>query len=197
MDVGVKFARVRKCRWCEWRRSAASSVWQWPRCMNLGATGIDLDDAFMEGPETNCPGGLWTGLPPLNIAQEDFEGRIKGIVIQRLVRKPLALRLIKASIAAVGLPTVRTWIKNGIGAKECPMWIMVEIARELGQQAGSGVPANGYLTVANDGTDAILAAWGNDPAYYALRDSVESGALTQVEAQAIATAKAITEPIGV
>ncbi len=72
--TGEKLARIRKCQGhgasqkaCEhWRNNGG---WPWPRCKATGEDGgglpgLELNDEFFHGPETNCPLGKWAGLEP-------------------------------------------------------------------------------------------------------------------------------------
>ena len=197
----IKLARIRRCMHCEKWRNATANVWLWPRCIAGtpapdGEPTLALDDGFMEGPETNCPLGRWAGLLPVDIEGEEEKGRLKDYTTMRdwPLGKRLSVRLLKAAILKVGLPTVRVWVLDAVGAQEYPLWLPVEITKELGAQGV--VPATAYQAVLKDGAARVLAAaWGgNGPAYYALRDCVESGACTRAEAEAVAAELGIAEP---
>jgi len=63
MDPGIKLARIRRCHTCPFRRTAHASVWRWPHCTHGGGD-RELSDAYMGGPEANCPAGFWSALEP-------------------------------------------------------------------------------------------------------------------------------------
>ena len=62
-----KRQRIRACMACPHRR--AEPGWDWPRC----ALGRELDNAFMEGPDSNCPSGQWDGTASQHGDTEDTE----------------------------------------------------------------------------------------------------------------------------
>ena len=75
--TGIKMARIRKCQKCEHRSTRHTSIDDWPRCDAGGFR--ELDNAFMEGPDGNCPLGYWAGLKPVDLEAEAEAVRIKSI----------------------------------------------------------------------------------------------------------------------
>lgn len=60
---GRKSSRIQCCQRCRYWRAAP--IWPWPRCIHpYPGTYPLLDNDFFVGPDTNCPGGHWRGLPP-------------------------------------------------------------------------------------------------------------------------------------
>lgn len=63
---GKKMARIKRCARCRYNRN--TGYWNWPRCCYHDRTGerepLERDDAFMEGPDSNCPAGSWGELSP-------------------------------------------------------------------------------------------------------------------------------------
>jgi len=94
---GIKLARIRRCARCEFNRN--TGAWPWPKCCfsdRTGETGAPLrDDAFMEGPDENCPAGRWAGLEPVDmeaVAREQKRRKLQG---QRERLKPLVLERLR------------------------------------------------------------------------------------------------------
>ena len=70
----VKHARILRCNQCDHR--AVAPRWRWPRCKAggrdlAGEPVVDLDDAYMEGPDENCPKAYWAGLEPVPIPEAE------------------------------------------------------------------------------------------------------------------------------
>ncbi len=220
--TGLKAARILRCLHCPWFRNGIPPVFDSPGCRAAGYYTVDgppvdvpgygtvpshsvgdpvlvLGDLFYEGPESNCPVGWWAGLTPIDLDEQAAMARMGWWAGYRVdpLGKPVHVRLLKAAIQQIGLAKVRAWVLDAIAAQEYMLWVPVEITRELG--AAGIVPAAAYQAVLKDGAARILAAaWGgNDPAYYALRDCVESGACTRAEAETVATQLGIREPTGV
>lgn len=152
---------------------------------------------WSDASEMYCPSGLWVGVIADDMEQIRYENRQTGFVGLRQRWKPVLKRLLREAIEGLSLPAVRAWVNSAIDGREMFLWVATEIVKELGALA-IGVPANAYLAVAQDGAQAIYdnAVWGgNDPAYYALQDCWETEALTGAEAQQIAAAIGITEPL--
>lgn len=206
--TGLKLARINTCVACSEFRNASAVHWTYPRCKACGVDSDgdavrDLDAAFLEGPETNCPENYWVGLEPVDLDQLKFEQRQTAIANfrnpgwgVRLTRKPVLVRLLRPAIEQIGLPTVRSWLLEAINDHEVFLWLAVELTKDFAA-LNIGVPANAYYAVAQEGAARILGnvEWGgNDEAWYALRDCWESAALTGQEAQAIAAALNIVEP---
>ena len=100
VTTGQKMARTRCCRACsEWRFGNWPAVegTRWPRCKMHGTDAVtndpitDIDDAFAEGPNTNCPLGKWAGLVPVDIeaAHKDRDAQTEA----RFVTDPMFTRL--------------------------------------------------------------------------------------------------------
>ncbi len=83
-EHNVKLARIRLCSFCRWWRNCTQ--WQWPECHKTAydrgnGTFIDLseahrlrlDDAFFDGPASNCPGDKFAGLAPIDYEAEQAE----------------------------------------------------------------------------------------------------------------------------
>ena len=90
--MSIKAARIRRCRTCEFWRSAHADVWRWPRCVADGTERLELDNAFMESGA--CPVGRWDGLVPVDVdaaraaveaRKEEFERTGIGPVVAALV----------------------------------------------------------------------------------------------------------------
>lgn len=75
--TGDKMARIRECSKCENRSTRHSSIDDWPRC-RANNNGY-LDDDYMEGPDANCPLGLWAGLDPIDLEAEAAEQKAAAI----------------------------------------------------------------------------------------------------------------------
>ena len=75
---GTKLARIRLCQSCPHWRNAPANIWRWPRCLFGGDEDAApyLDNAFLEGPERNCPAGKWEGLEPIDMEAEAEESRL-------------------------------------------------------------------------------------------------------------------------
>jgi len=66
MGIGLKFARRDVCNVCPENRWSVGT-WNWVRCRACGVDSNgdaiqDLDDDFVNGPESNCPLGKWAGV---------------------------------------------------------------------------------------------------------------------------------------
>jgi len=187
---GMKAARVEKCHVCEQRLSSPS--WQWFRC---SASGAELDDLYYEGPTSNCPLGYWDAL-----AEVDFEARaLQG----RLASYPETRRLVREDFVRVLRDLVeldklgRAWaVMEDLVVAEVPwpLWLWVEAVKRLGELYPSWMPFEAYKIALKKGAGRMLDVLGNDPAYYALRDCVESGACTRGEARDVAWELGIKEP---
>lgn len=154
----IRLARRRRCDACEHRRTAHAGVAPWPMCVfdateivsgvqgpgsgvepqaltpsSPQATSISLSDFYLDGPESNCPAGYWTGLAPVDPAADAAQMREHMLKIQRSMLKPLigaALKHIPSALdrASFLVETVRA---HGV---------LPEIADELAAEAG--VPAD-------------------------------------------------------
>lgn len=132
-----------------WRFGAG---WPWPRCQfaflsNLQAArqavqsgdnatarqkliaafqapDVSIDDAFAEGPDSNCPAGYWAGLALPDIAAEDdakdrstasnFVDRLGGL-LARLTNEQIT-----------------TWLNESVTAGRMPQRLANYVAQELG-----------------------------------------------------------------
>ena len=65
--TGIKAARIRTCHTCAARYTRHATVLPWPMCQDALAL---LDNVRLEGPDTNCPRGLWKDLTPVDLAAE-------------------------------------------------------------------------------------------------------------------------------
>ena len=73
--TGEKMARIRRCHTCSSRYTRHATVDRWPRCKDAGDA--YLDDAFLEGPASNCKRDLWRDLEPVDIEAEQAENLAK------------------------------------------------------------------------------------------------------------------------
>lgn len=78
-----KLARNLACRACGEYRMCP--LWDWAECETCGK---QLNDAFMGGPKTNCPNGLWNSVSALTQKQVDAQLAVK--------RQRYAVKFIKA-----------------------------------------------------------------------------------------------------
>ena len=82
--TGIKAAQIRMCHRCQYRCTRNALFADWPDCQG-GPGGrdnpLELSSDFMEGPPTNCPQGLWTGL-----TQIDVEGAAAASKAQSIER---------------------------------------------------------------------------------------------------------------
>ena len=83
--TGIKMTRIRKCLRCEHRSTRHSSIDKWPRCK--ANSNAYLDNDFMEGPDGNCPIGVWDGLPPVDLDAESEANRAKSIAKETAAMK--------------------------------------------------------------------------------------------------------------
>ncbi len=93
---GVKMARIRRCKACEhcfWRPPQYRGTHGYARfCAVRGherGGRIELHDAYMEGPEANCPAGYWTGLEPVDMEAEAEASRQMRIRVQTAQYGPI------------------------------------------------------------------------------------------------------------
>ena len=156
-------ARIRKCGGgCPYYGNNAGQ-WPWPRCMYareqalalaaararagdkdgavillkaaMGAVVPDLDDAFMEGPPENCPGGFWKDLTPVDLEAERKVGL--EAVAERFTRQnaPLVARLEKPELVQALVEMVE--------AGTVPGELAEKIAEKCGLSLDSITPAAG------------------------------------------------------
>ena len=85
--TGIRLVRMRTCHECAHRCTRHSKHWKWPRCTfyvsgrDKGQPGneMDLDEWNLEGPDSNCPLGLWNNLEPVDLAKSLAATKAKGI----------------------------------------------------------------------------------------------------------------------
>jgi len=198
IDRALKLARIRKCRFCEFRRTAPSTLWKWPRCKAGGVDAkgdplLELTDEFMEGPASNCPQGFWKDLEPIDLEENEATKRRAAYLSwpNAPVRK-LLLRLFEYLYSNVDRQALKQRLIAALTAGETELWILLEV---IGVLVYRGVvDDSARKALLSDGAKAILAFHGNDQAYYALRDCVEAGVCTKQEAQDVAQELGITKP---
>ncbi|HUU35172.1 MAG TPA: hypothetical protein VMW48_14000 [Vicinamibacterales bacterium] len=133
---GTKLARIRRCHICEHRVTQHAGTGASKFTVYCVAEGewdrrATLDDARMEGPEGNCPLGLWRNLTPVDIPSEraanlataiarDVE-RWKAVLDDMLPGQYLAIeiraRLTKMVAAGRMRPDVATALEGHILAR--------------------------------------------------------------------------------
>ena len=134
--TGIKMARIRKCAGCEFNRN--TGAWPWPRCCFHGESGApDRDNAFMEGPEGNCPAGRWENLEPVDLEAEQI--RQEEMMQQRLRTelKPLltaCLGRLKECNSPYGEQMAADALVE-MTAQGLPEWLALELTVELGLEA--------------------------------------------------------------
>lgn len=94
---GTKLARKRTCAACPHWANRHADVWRWPHC-DCDGVDVEVDDAFLDGPETNCPAGQWLGLEPVDMEAERMEGEERLLDAERRNMKPLL------DLALAGIP---------------------------------------------------------------------------------------------
>jgi len=155
----------------------------------------EQDSAFYSD-AGNCPLDRWRSLPPMDFEAERERIRLQNYAGIRAapMGKRIHQRLVRGLLEGLPLRAVHDKIVAAVGSQELYLWLIVDILGDL-ERAGIA-PPNSRLEVLRNGADAILKAqWGgNDAAYEALRDCVESGACTRSEAEAIAQELGVTEP---
>jgi len=78
MGIGLKLARNAVCRACTGYRHCP--LWNWSRCKHKGVDAIgdpmvEMNDAFMDGPESNCPQTRWVGVKAKTDAEMAAEAK--------------------------------------------------------------------------------------------------------------------------
>ena len=92
--TGEKKARIGRCARCEHRLN--SPGWSWPRCAGSGYDSgnlprIELNDQYMEGADSNCPKGHWTGLEPIDLEARQLQQEQRSLEL--LLEHPFFRRL--------------------------------------------------------------------------------------------------------
>jgi len=189
--TGAKIARIKTCMKCRWWRAACADFWDWPRCTE-GGTERDLSDAFVEGPDANCPIGSWTGLAPLDLDAEALDGRLSSYKNVRSVLRPIILHIYEGAAPLLDKAKVPALLVAMVARDESPLWLAVELA-DLLTASGLAPDAKGAVLLAASEAALADAAKGNDAAWTALRDAVEAGACTPQDAQTVADSLHITD----
>lgn len=98
MDA-IKMSRIHRCRECEDFISKPAQF-AGPNGFSAFCTYGDqkgeLDDAFMEGPDGNCPAEYWTGLEPVDLEAQTRETRERRLNAQRQHIKPIIKERLEA-----------------------------------------------------------------------------------------------------
>jgi len=112
MDAGTKLARIRRCHVCPLRITTFPELRKFSEFCT--APGFDperrltLDDAFLEGAESNCPLGYWRGLTPVDL---DAERAAQLARTRELTAKYLA-RIVDAVLVSTA---TRTELEEAVG----------------------------------------------------------------------------------
>lgn len=134
-----KQARRRCCRGCRsvmWRSPRFSGPHGYSRFCTAGdGRRIELHDAYMEGPDSNCPRGKWAGLEPdgpLDPEEWDRWNRERNRQQRRQKQKPKLRRAVvrigkSQDIAA----DRRTALAVLVAAGKVPAWLAEELDEEL------------------------------------------------------------------
>jgi len=193
-------AGLHHCR-VECRRMATSPQWPWRHCIAVNFPGFELSQEVLEGPASNCPLGLWEGIPPADTENRQALARSNGRDMMRRGPMKHLVWLVRGLANNASVEAVRDCLAHALAEERSglELWMVIEMVKGL--EGESVLPPGTYRDVAGDGVDVILAAdWGrNDAAWSALRACVEAHqddrgeCLTVDEAQTLANAKGVTE----
>jgi len=80
---GLKLARIRCCHACRFRIQkhadfAGPHGYSIFCCFHGSEPPAELHDAYMEGPDENCPCGYWKDLVPVDLEAEQEQARIRA-----------------------------------------------------------------------------------------------------------------------
>jgi hypothetical protein len=88
----TKLSRIRRCRECEHfisRPSQFAGANGFSAFCTYKSVAQELHDAYMEGPDENCLAGYWTGLAPIDLADEREANKQRKLANQRANMAPL------------------------------------------------------------------------------------------------------------
>ena len=135
---------------------------------------IETDWGYTPPPDAQCPFGV--EFAPALVAyhrreREVMRGRRKAILSYLIGLAPFS--------------GIKTALVAHAAANEAEDWMLIEIAKEIGEA---------HLGFASDVAAALLKTQGNDRAWHALNALVEEQICTAREAETIATERKIAEP---
>jgi len=136
---GVKKARIECCHECEHRISKHSEyagAHGYSVFCTYGGERVELHDKYMEGPDSNCPLGRWSGLAsagPTDPEEWKAWNQKKNKDRIRREKKPKLVNALSAvaqekDISADFETTLAVLVATG----HCPVWLAEEILDERG-----------------------------------------------------------------
>jgi len=136
---GRKKARIERCSRCRMRvtrHESHAGPHGYSRFCGAEDSPIELHDSYMEGPDSNCPLGYWSGLDPVGpMDPQEWEEWNRTQVRDRVrqFRKPeLKNRVQKIADLADIRADVETALAVLVAAGAVPGWLADEIEKELG-----------------------------------------------------------------